>query len=109
MHANVCVSVREKEREGSVCIYVRYECVRVCEGRKAGEAGGQRHAGGRGVLGKGQRCSAVSNVTEETTGEHTHTHTFTFSRTHTCTALHCCINKRPFQEENKNICWDKFT
>lgn len=78
----------------------------MCVRRKAGEAGGRRHAGGRGVLGKGQRCSAVSNVTEETTGEHTHT----FSCTHThCTALHCCINKRPFQEENKNICWDKFT
>lgn len=35
------------------------------------EAEGRRRAGGRGVLERGQRCSAGSNVTEETTGAYT--------------------------------------
>lgn len=40
------------------------------------QAGGLRHTGGRGVLERGQRCSAVANVTEKTTGAYTHTYTY---------------------------------
>ena len=59
-----------------VCVYVKCVCVRVRvrerEREMETEAEGRRRAGGRGVLERGQRCSAGSNVTEETTGAYTH-------------------------------------
>lgn len=64
-------------------------CVCEDERERKREVEGRRHAEGRGVLEKGQRCSAGSNVMEETTGAHTLPHTLTH---------HCCTNIIPSQE-----------